>query len=210
VLSANGATSATIMLPDGPDGALAPHVMTKVGGTFKHKSGAFKASELTSVTASYEGSVKGSVKLVVSHGYLDTNIPSCTSFDKQTGTGTTNTAGPFTMTETFTGKTWWSSTDIDPVTGLAERWQQTVNAATRNANVTPILGDFTNEVVGQTISVGSVIERQPSVRTGTFVDGTTTVNQGHYNWGAPYTVGASASIEYTDLKINGVPVTLCS
>jgi hypothetical protein len=198
VLSANGATSATIKLPDGN------HAMTKVGGTFKYESAPFKAGELTGVTASYEGSVKGTVRLTVSHGYLDTNIPSCTSFDKQTGTGTSNIAGPFTMTETFTGKTWWSATDMD------ERWQQTVNVSTRNADVTPILGDFTGEIVGQKISVGSVIERQPSVRTGTFMPDGVTVNYGHYNWGGNYTVGASASIEYTDLKINGVPVTLCS
>ena len=33
---------------------------------------------------------------------------------------------------------------------------------------------------------------------------------GHYNWGGNYTVGASSSIEYTDLTINGVPAPLCS
>ena len=178
--------------------------MTKVGGTFKYESAPFKASELTKATASYEGSVKGTVKLTVSHGYLDTNIPSCTSFDKQTGTGTSNIAGPFTMTETFTGKTWWSATDMD------ERWQQTVNVSTRDANVTPILGDFTGEIVGQTDQrrLGHRAAADSAYRH-RMPDGVT-VNYGHYNWGGNYTVGASALHRVHRLEDRRRPVTLCS
>ena len=73
------------------------------------------------------------------------------------------------------------------------------------------LGDFTGEIVGHEFTgPGTLIANVSSTRTGTFMPDGVTVNYGHYNWGAPYTVGASATVKYTDLKINGVPVTLCS
>jgi hypothetical protein len=64
VLTANGATSATLNLPDGIVD------MIKVGGTFKHASQYYNYADLTdpAVTAEYEGKAKGNVNLVVSHG----------------------------------------------------------------------------------------------------------------------------------------------
>ena len=196
VLSANGATSATITLPDGT------HDMTKVGGTFKFTSEPFKASELQNVSASYEGKVKGNVKLVVSHGYLDTNIPDGTSLDENTGTGTTNNLdGKYSITETFTHRTWWSASD------MAERYQQTVNVYSKNVAATPILGDFTGEIVGYKFTgPGTLIANVSSTRTGTFMPDGVTVNYGHYNWGGAFTVGASATVKYTNLMVDGTPL----
>jgi hypothetical protein len=66
VLTANGATSATLNLPDGTVD------MFKVGGTFKYASEYYNYDDLINlpVTADYEGNVrgKGNVQLVVSHG----------------------------------------------------------------------------------------------------------------------------------------------
>lgn len=64
VLTANGATSAKLNLPDGQVD------MFKVGGTFKYASEYYKYADLIGlpVTAEYEGKAKGSVNLVVSHG----------------------------------------------------------------------------------------------------------------------------------------------
>ena len=64
VLSANGASSAKLYLPSGVVS------MIKVGGTFKYASRDFARSTLVSlpVRATYEGTAKGSVQLVVSHG----------------------------------------------------------------------------------------------------------------------------------------------
>lgn len=66
VLTANGADSATLDLPDGTVD------MIQVGGTFKYASEYFDRNTLVDfpVTAEYEGTVKGKgqVQLVVSHG----------------------------------------------------------------------------------------------------------------------------------------------
>jgi hypothetical protein len=64
VLTANGATSATLNLPDGTVN------MIKVGGTFKYASQYYGYDSLVDlpVTAKYEGKAKGNVQLVVSHG----------------------------------------------------------------------------------------------------------------------------------------------
>jgi hypothetical protein len=69
VLSANGATSAKLTLPDGTVD------MVKVGGTFKYASKYYDRADLNEVTATYEGKVKGKVTLVVSHG--------CQPFDEE-------------------------------------------------------------------------------------------------------------------------------
>lgn len=65
VLTANGATSATLNLPDG-----STVDMIKVGGTFKYASQYYPYLSLVNypVTAEYEGKAKGNVQLVVSHG----------------------------------------------------------------------------------------------------------------------------------------------
>lgn len=64
VLTANGATSATLTLPD------KTVQMIKVGGTFKYASSYYPYQTLveTPVTATYGGKAKGNVQLVVSHG----------------------------------------------------------------------------------------------------------------------------------------------
>jgi hypothetical protein len=62
ILTANGATSATITLPDGD------HAMIKVGGTFKYASAYWTPDLLTNVSAVYAGSARGNVVLTVSHG----------------------------------------------------------------------------------------------------------------------------------------------
>jgi hypothetical protein len=64
VLTANGATSAKLNLPDGTVD------MFKVGGTFKYASEYYSYQSLVDlpVTAVYQGKAKGSVNLVVSHG----------------------------------------------------------------------------------------------------------------------------------------------
>lgn len=64
VLSANGAISAQLNLPDEMVD------MFKVGGTFKYASAYYSLADLLAspVTATYEGNVKGKVQLVVSHG----------------------------------------------------------------------------------------------------------------------------------------------
>jgi hypothetical protein len=63
VLTANGATSATLDLPDGTVD------MIKVGGTFKYASGWYDPDDLIGIaSAYYKGKVKGNVQLVVSHG----------------------------------------------------------------------------------------------------------------------------------------------
>ncbi|CAM0999694.1 hypothetical protein EJMOOK_13615 [Rhodanobacter sp. Root179] len=64
VLTANGATSATLVLPD------KTVQMIKVGGTFKFASAYYSYQALvgTPVTASYTGTARGNVQLVVSHG----------------------------------------------------------------------------------------------------------------------------------------------
>jgi hypothetical protein len=65
VLSANGATSATLNLPDGAVS------MIKMGGNFKYASQSYSYAELIgppAVTADYLGTVRGNVQLVVSHG----------------------------------------------------------------------------------------------------------------------------------------------
>jgi hypothetical protein len=65
VLTANGASSATLYLPDGA----VP--MVKVGGAFKYASGYYPYADLVgppAVYATYAGNARGSVQLVVSHG----------------------------------------------------------------------------------------------------------------------------------------------
>jgi hypothetical protein len=65
VLTANGASSATLYLPDGAVS------MIKVGGTFKYASGYYPYADLVgppAVYATYAGTAKGNVQLVVSHG----------------------------------------------------------------------------------------------------------------------------------------------
>lgn len=67
VLTANGATGATLYLPDGPVAMIA------VGGTFKYASQYYHVGDLippaeTAVKATYTGTAKGKVQLVVSHG----------------------------------------------------------------------------------------------------------------------------------------------
>ncbi len=64
VLTANGATSAKLNLPDGTVD------MIKVGGTFKYASQYYSYASLVGlpVTAEYEGKAKGNIQLVVSHG----------------------------------------------------------------------------------------------------------------------------------------------
>jgi hypothetical protein len=63
VLTANGATSATLTLPDGTV------EMIKVGGTFKYASAYLNYADIANgVTAEYEGRARGNVQLVVSHG----------------------------------------------------------------------------------------------------------------------------------------------
>jgi hypothetical protein len=64
VLTANGATSATLFLPGQPGVA-----MFQVGGTFKYASQYFSPEDLIGVAyATYTGTARGSVQLVVSHG----------------------------------------------------------------------------------------------------------------------------------------------
>jgi hypothetical protein len=63
VLTANGATSAKLNLPDDTVD------MIKVGGTFKYASKYYNHEAIANiVTADYEGKAKGNVQLVVSHG----------------------------------------------------------------------------------------------------------------------------------------------
>jgi hypothetical protein len=65
VLTANGATSAMLHLPD------TTVAMIKVGGTFKYASQYYSYSDLIgppAVSAVYAGTVRGNVNLVVSHG----------------------------------------------------------------------------------------------------------------------------------------------
>jgi hypothetical protein len=63
VLTANGATSAKLNLPDGTVD------MIQVGGTFKYASQYYNYVDIANiVTAEYEGKAKGNVNLVVSHG----------------------------------------------------------------------------------------------------------------------------------------------
>lgn len=64
VLTANGATSAQLNLPDGTVNMIA------VGGTFKYASQYYSRDTLVNfpVTATYTGRAKGNVQLVVSHG----------------------------------------------------------------------------------------------------------------------------------------------
>lgn len=71
VLTANGATSATLHLPD------QTVAMIKVGGTFKYASRYYRYAKLvgTPVTASYTGYVRGNVQLVVSHGCQPLKTP---------------------------------------------------------------------------------------------------------------------------------------
>jgi hypothetical protein len=76
VLSANGAGSATLYLPDGAVN------MIKVGGTFKYASGYYPYADLVgspAVYATYTGNARGNVQLVVSHGCqpFDTNGAWC-------------------------------------------------------------------------------------------------------------------------------------
>lgn len=73
ILTANGATSATLTLPDGTVD------MIRVGGTFKYASKYYSYETLVGlpVTAAYEGSVKGNVQLPVSHG--------CQPYEQQEG-----------------------------------------------------------------------------------------------------------------------------
>lgn len=71
VLTANRATSATLRLPD------RTVQMIKVGGTFKYASKYYRYRTLvqTPVTATYVGTVKGNVQLVVSHGCQPLQTP---------------------------------------------------------------------------------------------------------------------------------------
>jgi hypothetical protein len=63
VLSANGATSAKLYLPD------MTVDMIKVGGTWKYASQYYSYAEIANIVyATYEGTAKGNVQLVVSHG----------------------------------------------------------------------------------------------------------------------------------------------
>ena len=71
VLSANGATNATITLPDGT------HAMVAKGGNFKFESQYFSPDKLKTVAAAYTGSVKGNVVLTVSHGHAVAPAPIC-------------------------------------------------------------------------------------------------------------------------------------
>jgi len=66
VLTANGATSATLHLPQ-PDGDVA---MFNVGGTFKYASQYYTHDVLVTfpVTVDYTGRARGNVQLTVSHG----------------------------------------------------------------------------------------------------------------------------------------------
>jgi hypothetical protein len=69
VLTANNATEATITLPN-PDGeGTITEPMIQVGGTFKYASQYYSYAELLgTVYATYQGTVRGTVRLVVSHG----------------------------------------------------------------------------------------------------------------------------------------------
>lgn len=72
VLTANGAVSATLTLPD------RTVQMIQVGGTFKYASKYYRYSKLVGlpVTATYEGEVAhGNVQLVVSHGCQPMKTP---------------------------------------------------------------------------------------------------------------------------------------
>lgn len=65
ILTANGATSATLTLPNGTVN------MIPVGGTLKYASAYYPYASLIgppAVTANYEGRAKGNVQLTVSHG----------------------------------------------------------------------------------------------------------------------------------------------
>lgn len=63
VLTANGATSATLNLPD------VSVAMIKVGGTFKYASKYYQYSSIAGiVTATVTGQIKGKTQLTVSHG----------------------------------------------------------------------------------------------------------------------------------------------
>ena len=64
VLTANGATSATLTLPGGTV------AMFKVGGTFKYASPSAAYADVVNlpVSATYAGTAKGNVQLTVSHG----------------------------------------------------------------------------------------------------------------------------------------------
>jgi len=63
VLTANGATGATLNLPTGAVS------MFKVGGTYKYASPYFSVDQIANiVSATYTGKAKGNVQLVVSHG----------------------------------------------------------------------------------------------------------------------------------------------
>src|SRR5262245_19036565 len=139
VFNANGATSATINLPDGQ------HTMAKSGNGFKFSSKYWALSALGDVTVDYTGSAKNTV-LTVSHGHaVDTNIPE-NSFDSTTGTGDIP-RGDLPADATF---------NVELTNTTATRWSASGQEYSRSSVVTqlwsvkatPIIGDVTLEVVG--------------------------------------------------------------
>lgn len=102
VLTANGATDATLNLPQ-PEGSVS---MIKVGGTFKYASQYYPYASLIGlpVTATYNGTAKGKVQLVVSHGCqpMLTDGAWCSpGFWRNARAGAWNLVSPVTKTSLF-------------------------------------------------------------------------------------------------------------
>jgi len=142
VVSANGAMSATINLPDGT------HTMKPVGGTFKFSSKFFSPAEMTAtpVTATYEGTVKGKVQLTVSHGHAaDTNVPANTWTTANGGTvpGDFGTSPVFRYKAVQDRNYSWQSSLGNLFTSV-----QHVVQTDMAVDATPIKGDVSGKIVG--------------------------------------------------------------
>ena len=163
VLSANGAKSATITLPDGTTDD-----MKLVGGTFKYASPYFAYDWLTKVAkADYTGTVKGSVKLTASHGLAvpDSNVPAGVHWDSTNGGTVPATAvgdNPVFAYKTTQDRhyTWQCSLGDthESVQHLVFTWQ---------VDATPIHGDVTGTVVGYELTKTLAAGPGENYRTGT-------------------------------------------
>lgn len=132
VLTANGATSATIKLPDGNT-----YNMYNVGGTFKYASGYFNRDTLVNypVVAHYTGTAKGKVQLTVSHGCPPGEGGWCSpGFWRNASDGA-----------------WQAAGFADKATGMAALFNNTVVPnyyATANSNANLTIGTVLTDVGG--------------------------------------------------------------
>jgi len=146
VFNANGATSATIHLPDGTTSD-----MVKSGNGFKFTSKYWAPAALATVTADYTGSAKNAV-LTVSHGHAVHDTAVENTFDPTTGTGDIPRGdlpadAKFNIELTNTTETRWSAsgTEYSRSSHVTQLW---------SVKATPIIGDVTLQVVGWHIDGG--------------------------------------------------------